>query len=159
MGRTRDRIDDKHVVALVKALGEDAPGLQVDAVACLQSADQVRVGLLAVSLRNFLHGLRLGACEGAHFLEEVLEASWADELDNNHRVVSGIPQSMHDAARLEEEAALIDLYLVLADQAADPPPVNECVLVFVLMAVRYHEFTWDQHGRLRGKAPRPYRRP
>jgi len=76
----------------------------------------------------------------------VLEASRADELDNNHGLVRGVSQRMHDAARLEEETTFLDLYLVVADQATDSPPMDEGELVFVLMAVRYHEFSWGEHG-------------
>ena len=60
---------------------------------------------------------------------------------------------MHNAARLEEDATLLDLNLFLANQSADPPPVYEGVLIFVLMAVRYDEFMWGEHRRLRGEPP------
>ena len=67
------------------------PGLEMNAVAFFESANQVGPGLLAVSSRNLVHHLGLGAVEGAHLLKEVLEAGWADELEDNHRVIRGIP--------------------------------------------------------------------
>ncbi len=95
--------------------------LHVDVVTLLQTADQVGVGPLPVPLRDLLNGLWLRMGEGAHFLEEVLEAGWNDELDHDNGLIRGVPQGMHEAARLEQESALVDLRFLLADQAADRP--------------------------------------
>ena len=83
-----------------------------------------RVGPLpvpfAISCRS---RLRMG--ESAHFLEEVLKAGWTDEPDQNDWLIRGVPQGMHDAARLEQESAFVDLRLLLANEAADPTSVDE----------------------------------
>ena len=118
-------------------------------MALLQSTDEVRVGPLPVPFRDLLQGLRLRMGESAHFLEEVLKASWTDELDNNDRLIRGVPQGVHDAARLEQESAFVDLRLLLANQAADSTSVDERELVLPFVTVRNHEFSRSEHSRLR----------
>ena len=123
--------------------------LHVEVVALLQTADEVGVGPLPIPLRDLLHGLWLCMGESAHFLEEVLKASWTDELDNNNRLIRRVPQGMHDAARLEQEPALADLRLLLANQPADPTSVDECELVLPFVTVRHDESSRSEHSRLR----------
>jgi hypothetical protein len=123
----------------------------VDVVALLQSTDEVRVGPLPVPLGDLLQGMRLRMGESAHFLEEVLKAGWTDELDNNNRLIRGVPQGMHDAARLEQESAFVDLRLLLANQAADSTSVDERELVLPFVTVRNHEFSRSKHSRLCGE--------
>ena len=86
----------------------------------LKSRDEFRVGPLPVPLRDLLHGLRPGVGESAHFLEEVLKTGWTDELDNNDGLIRGVPQCVHDGARLEQESTFVDLRFLLANQSADP---------------------------------------
>ena len=125
--------------------GEGAAVLQVNVVTVLQSCGEVRVGSLPVSLSDLLHSRWVWMRKSAHFLEEMLEASRADELNDDDRLVGGIPQGMYEAARLEEEAAFVHLCLVLSNQAADSPPVDKCVLVFVFVAVRYNQLPRCEH--------------
>jgi hypothetical protein len=60
------------------------------------------VGPLPVALRDLLHGLGIRVRQRAHLLEEVLETSRTDELDDDGRLVRG------RAARGEERERLWD---------------------------------------------------
>jgi len=123
--------------------------LQVDGVPVLQSTHEFRVRPLPVSIRDLLQGLRVGMGESTHLLEEVFEPSWSDEFDNDDRLIRGVPQGMHDAARLEQESTFVHLHLLLANEPADPTSIDERELVLPFVTVRDHEFSRSEDSRLR----------